>query len=294
MVIDPAQYPFPRRFADIAGHRMHYVDEGRGEPVVMVHGNPTWSFYYRGLILALKGHFRAVAPDHIGCGFSDKPGDDRYDYTLARRVEDLETLLDRLDIRENINLVVHDWGGMIGMAFAARHPERIKRIVAMNTAAFPMPPQKTFPPALWLGRNTAMGALLIRGFNAFCRAAARVCCKRRPMPAEIRAAYLAPYDSWANRIAVLRFVQDIPLRRADRAYPLVKETAERLDRFAATPTLLCWGLRDFVFSAEFLEEWRRRLPHARTHVMADVGHYVLEDAPEEVLPRIRDFLLEPA
>src|SRR5437763_1827424 len=159
---------------------MHYLDEGAGEPVVMVHGNPTWSFYYRNLVLALRDRYRCVAPDHVGCGLSDKPDDGRYIYSLERRVADLEVLLDHLHLRENLTLVVHDWGGMIGPAFAARHPERVKRLVVLNTAAFHLPKGKPLPRSLWWGRNTVLGTVLIRGFNAFCRGAARWCVTRRP------------------------------------------------------------------------------------------------------------------
>ena len=130
------QYPFTGNLLDIQGLNYHYLDEGNGPPVVMVHGNPSWSFYYRNLVLALRDRYRCIVPDHIGCGLSDKPGDNRYDYTLSRRVDDLEALLEHLGIRENITLVVHDWGGMIGMAYAVRHPERIKRLVILNTGAF--------------------------------------------------------------------------------------------------------------------------------------------------------------
>ena len=91
-----AHYPFTGHYLDLDGLRYHYLDEGAGEPVVMVHGNPSWSFYYRNLVLALRERYRCIVPDHIGCGFSDKPGDDRYDYTLARRVDDLERLIDHL------------------------------------------------------------------------------------------------------------------------------------------------------------------------------------------------------
>src|SRR5512137_1165151 len=120
-------YPFAGHYLDLDGLRLHYLDEGSGEPVVMLHGNPTWSFYYRNLVLALRDKYRCIVPDHIGCGMSDKPGDDRYDYTLQSRVDDLEALLDSLGVTNGITLVVHDWGGMIGMAYATRHPERIKR-----------------------------------------------------------------------------------------------------------------------------------------------------------------------
>ena len=286
-------YPFVGRLLTRNGLRYHYLDEGAGDPVVMVHGNPTWSFYYRNLVLALRDTHRCIVPDHIGCGRSDKPDDSRYDYTLRSRADDLEALLDHLGVRENVTLVLHDWGGMIGMTYATPHPERIKRLVLFNTAAFPLPAAKRFPPALTLCRTPLLGALLVRGLNAFCRAAAYVGCKRRPMPPDVRAGYLAPYDSWANRIAVHRFVQDIPLRPGDRAYDLLREVEAGLNRFQNVPTLICWGEQDFVFDRHFLAEWERRLPRAEVHRFADAGHYVLEDCPDEIVPLVREFLRRP-
>lgn len=281
--------PFPSRFLDLGGLRYHYVDEGAGEPVVMVHGNPTWSYYYRNLAAALKGEYRVIVPDHMGCGLSDKPGDDRYSYTLARRVDDLETLLDRLDVRRDVTLVLHDWGGMIGMAYAHRHPERIRRLVLLNTAAFRMPASKRFPWQLWACRNTPLGPFLVRGLNAFVRAAGRLCTVR-PLPDEVRRAYAVPYDSWANRIAVLRFVQDIPLGPEDPSYSVVADVEAGLHRFRETPTLICWGERDFVFDGHFLAEWRCRMPHAEVHAFPDAGHFVLEDAGDRIIPLVRSFL----
>jgi haloalkane dehalogenase len=279
----------PGKYLDLQGLRYHYLDEGSGEPVVMLHGNPTWSFYYRELVRGLCGEYHTVVPDHIGCGLSDKPGDDRYDYTLGRRVEDLEALLDHLGLRDNLTLVLHDWGGMIGMAYAHRHPERVKRLVVLNTAAFRMPAGKRLPRSLWWFRNTPLGPLLIRGLNAFCRGAARYCA-RRPLTGPVRAGYLAPYDSWRNRIAVLRFVQDIPLAPGDRSYELVREVDEGLHRFRRVPMLICWGERDFVFDAPFLEEWQRRFPDAEVHRFPDAGHLVLEDAGDRIIPLVGRFL----
>ena len=189
-----------------------------------------------------------------------------------------------------ITLVVHDWGGMIGMAFAARHPERIIRLVILNTGAFPLPSSKPFPWPLWICRNTRLGAWLVRGGNAFARAAARVGCKRRPMSKDLRDAYVAPYDSWANRIATLRFVQDIPLEPGDRGYGIVAETADRLHLFADVPMLIAWGLKDFVFDRHFLDEWTSRFPGAEVHRFEDGGHYILEDAGDEIISRIQTFL----
>jgi haloalkane dehalogenase len=288
VVTDP--YPFTSHFFERNGLRLHYLDEGSGDPVVMLHGNPTWSYYYRRLVVALRDRFRCIVPDHIGCGYSDKPQPPQYDYSLKSRVDDLTALLDHLRVRENVTLVLHDWGGMIGMAWAARHVEAIKRLVIMNTAAFHMPKSKRLPFRLWLARNTRLGAWLIRSLNLFCRYAARVCVKNIPMDPETRAWYLKPYDSWENRIAVLRFVQTIPLKPADPGYDIVSETEASLPKFTNTPALVCWGMNDFVFDRHFLAEWERRFPHADVHRIDWCGHYVLEDAMSLVVPLIMQFV----
>ena len=153
----------------------------------MVHGNPTWSFYYRRLVERLSPAYRTVVPDHIGCGYSDKPDDARYAYTLASRVDDLEALLDDLGIDRNVTLVMHDWGGMIGMTYAARHPERIARLVVMNTAAFHMPRAKSLPWALGVCRDTPIGSWVVRGLNAFARGTAVIGCTRKRLPRAVRA-----------------------------------------------------------------------------------------------------------
>ena len=272
------------------GLRYHYLDEGEGEPVVMVHGNPSWSFYYRRLAEALSPDHRVIVPDHVGCGRSDKPGDDRYSYTLESRICDLEALLDHLKLDAGLTLVVHDWGGAVGLGFAARHPERIARLVILNTAAFHLPASKPFPWPLWACRNTPLSAWLVRGLNAFCRGTAAVGCKHHKMSPDVREGYLAPYDSWADRIAIHRFVQDIPLRPADRSYELVSFVQDRLKLFAETPTRIAWGLRDFVFDRHFLAEWVRRLPKSEVHRFPDAGHYILEDEAEQVVPLVRSFL----
>src|SRR3954447_22535039 len=228
--------PFAPHFFDLSGLRYHYVDQGQGDPVVMVHGNPTWSYYFRSLIEALKDGNRVIAPDHVGCGLSGKPPDDRYSYRLKQRVDDLEALLEHLGVRERITLVLHDWGGMIGMAYASRHPERIARLVILNTAAFRLPAGKKLPWQIWLIRNTFLGPLLVRGLNLFSEGLVRWCVTRRLTPDE-RAAYLAPYGSWHDRIAVLRFIQDIPLGERDPSYEIVKQTEECLPLFAQVPML---------------------------------------------------------
>ncbi|MGB7450908.1 MAG: alpha/beta fold hydrolase [Lysobacterales bacterium] len=270
---------------------MHFLDEGpRDAPVVlMLHGNPTWSFYYRNLVLALRDRYRCIVPDHIGCGLSDKPGDSQYPYTLARRISDLDALMDHLQPKTVIHLVVHDWGGMIGFGWATQRPEQIGNMIIGNTAAFPLPAAKKMPAALWLVRNTKLGALLVQGLNAFSGIAARVAFKR-PVSAEVRKAYTGPYDSWDNRIATLRFVQDIPLTSDDSGYKIVQATESRLPELAGNPCLIAWGGKDFVFDRHFLKQWKLIFPHAQVLEYPGYGHYIFEDGGQALTQAISDFM----
>ena len=176
------------------------------------------------------------------------------------------------------------------MGYAVRHPERIKRLVILNTGAFHLPKAKPLPLGLRICRDTLLGTLLVRGFNAFSAGASYVGCKRNPMNAALRSLYQLPYNSWQNRIATLRFVQDIPLSPDDRGYQLVSSIAAGIEQFSALPILICWGELDFVFDRHFLAEWQQRFPAAEVHSYPDCGHYILEDAKEEIVPLISRFL----
>jgi haloalkane dehalogenase len=297
-------YPFtPARFEVRPGIAMSYLDEGPrdGEVVVMLHGNPSWSYYWRHLVLALREPvagkaYRCIVPDHVGMGLSDKPDDapaskTRYGYTLQSRIDDLEALLRHAGVSDatSVTLAVHDWGGMIGFGWALTHAAQVKRLVITNTAAFPLPAAKPMPWQLSLGRNSTFGAFIIRAFNAFSAGASYVGVARR-MPRDVRRAYVAPYDSWRNRIATLRFMQDIPLRPGDPAWDLVETAGRRLPQFADRPAFIGWGLRDFVFDRHFLDGFREALPQAEVHAFQDAAHYVLEDKHEVLVPAIRRFL----
>jgi len=289
-------YSFDHHYHSVKGLRLHYLDEGpkngdgNTDPVVMVHGNPSWSFYYRKLVLALRSDYRCIVPDHIGMGMSDKPDDEIYRFTLDQRVDDLESLLDHLNVTDNITLVLHDWGGMIGMAYATRYPERIKRLVILNTSAFHLPKGKSVPWQLKLSRIPVVGAVLNQGFNIFARGAVKQCVTRTSMSPEVTAAYLAPYDNWSHRRAIKKFVFDIPLKAGNAAYQTVDHVDKTIGQFSAIPMLVCWGLKDFVFDRHFLKEWETRFPDAEFHRFEDVGHYILEDAPEDVIPLVLQFL----
>ncbi len=285
-------FPFEPNFhVQSAGHRMHYVDEGplAGQPVVMVHGNPTWSFYYRNVIEALKDDCRCLAPDHVGMGLSDRPDESAYDYTMASRVADFGHWLDEVEPEREIDLVVHDWGGAIATAWAVQHPERVRRIVLLNTWAFTIPPDEPLPFALKFAR-TGIGGFLINRFNAFSGLATRLATAHR-LDREVARGLTAPYrGSPDRRLATLRFVQDIPLKESDAAWPVLAETEKHLDRLADKPIKFIWGAKDFVFDDRVLDMWREIWPQAEVEYLEDAGHYVLEDAPERVVPSIAAFL----
>lgn len=282
-----AEYPFAPRQFKIDGHSLSYLDEGQGLAVVMVHGNPSWSYLYRNLVSGLKDHYRCIVPDHLGCGFSDKPAD--YPYRLQNHVDNLERLLAALGVERCI-LVVHDWGGAIGMGWAGRHPERVAGVVVLNTAAFRSP---RLPLRIALCRWPLLGSLLVRGLNGFARAATWMAVTR-PMRPAIAAGFLAPYDSWSHRIAVHRFVADIPMDAQHPSWDTLVGIEESLARLQHCPMLLCWGGRDFCFNDLFFEEWRRRFPQAEAHYFPEAGHYVLEDGLADILPLVKGFVARTA
>ncbi|MBF0202048.1 MAG: alpha/beta fold hydrolase [Desulfamplus sp.] len=285
-------YPFESHFLNIDGHEMHYIDEGRGRPVLMLHGNPTWSFYFRHLVNGLSGEFRTIVPDHIGCGFSDKPGIRSYDYTLKNRVNDIEVLVNHLNINPNekISLVLHDWGGMIGFAWALRNMDRVDKIVITNTAGFFLPKDTKLPVRLSLIKYFRMFAIpAVLGFNIFSRAALYMA-PYRSLSKAVKQGLIAPYNSWKNRIALLRFVQDIPVTPNDRSHRLVKHVDDNLHLFNEKEMLILWGMHDFVFNLSFFEEWKRRFPRVPMRLFETAGHYLFEDKPRETTLLIREFL----
>jgi len=276
------EYPFTPQKKTIGGHKLSYIDEGQGPVIVMLHGNPSWSFFYRRLILALRDTFRVIAPDHLGCGLSAKPQD--YPYRLSDHIANIDGLLAALGVKR-FSLVMHDWGGAIGMGVAGNRAEQVETLVVMNTAAFPSP---RIPLRIRVCRTPGVGDILIRGLNIFARAALTMAVTR-PLAPAVAAGYLAPYDSWANRIGVLRFVQDIPLSPKDASWETLLEIEKKLTQFAQTPMLLLWGGRDFCFNRYFFDEWQQRFPQAESRYLTDAGHYLLEDAFADLSPRIIDF-----
>lgn len=253
----------------------------------MLHGNPTWSFYYRNLIPFFSKKYRVIAPDHIGCGLSDKP--QHYPYTLATHIKNLTALIDHLKLR-NITMIVHDWGGPIGMGYAMNHPQNVKRWIIFNTACF-LAPGLAMPWRIRLCHYPLIGSLAIRTFNLFSLGALSMAVAHRErFTRDIREGYLAPYRSPQDRIAQLRFVQDIPWNPKAPSTLILQEMTSKLPLFKNHPMLIIWGEKDFCFTVDFLKKWESYFPNALINTIPDAGHYVVEDAWERMIPWIDDFL----
>jgi haloalkane dehalogenase len=275
-------YPFASNYLDIDSNQYHYIDEGDGDPVLMVHGNPTWSFYYRNLAKELKPTNRVIVPDHIGCGLSDKPQD--FEYTLKNHIDNLETLVKFLDLKR-ITLIVHDWGGAIGFGLATRRPELIKNIVILNTAAFHV---NRIPFTIGLCKNRFFGRFIVKKLNAFAGPATFMASKKGLSPA-VKAGYLFPYDTPNNRVAVAEFVQDIPLNENHRSFNELKKIENKL-RQLKCPKIILWGGKDFCFNDVFFRKWQEIYPDAYFKYYKNAGHYILEDEADDVISNIKDFM----
>ncbi len=277
-------YPFTSRFHELDALKLHYIDEGKGPVIVMVHGNPTWSYYYRNLIHTLKDNFRIIAIDNIGCGLSDKPQE--YDYTLEQHITNLSSLLNALKI-DRFSLVLHDWGGAIGMGVAGKSLDKIDKIVVMNTAAFR---SSEIPVRISFCRIPVLGEIVVRLFNGFAWPATFMAVAKS-LSAKVKADYLAPYNSWKNRIATHRFVVDIPLDSSHPSYDTLVSVEKGLDdiKDRNVPLLVVWGGKDFCFNDSFYNEWLERFPDAETTYYSEAGHYLLEDERDAVNTRIATF-----
>lgn len=280
-------YPFKSNyFTTKDGHKLHYLDEGEGRAVVMLHGNPTWSFMFRDLIVAAKNNgFRCIVPDHIGCGLSDKP--QNWDYQLKQHIDNVQELIDdKLQLQE-LDLVLHDWGGGIGMGYAVRKPEKIRRIILMNTAAYL---SDDCPRRIHLVRCPFLGAFLVRGLNAFVESAL-VMAPAKKLPDAVKEGYRFPYKNWQDRIATQRFAQDIPLKKTHPTWNTLEDLEKKLPLLKDKKILLCWGEKDFCFHMNFFHRFKNEFfPDAETLSYPEASHYLLEDQGEVIIPELINFL----
>lgn len=281
-------FPYPSHEFNVGDFRMRFVDEGRQHDrvILCVHGNPTWSFYYRRVIEKFSPTHRVVAVDHLGCGRSDKPSRDQFPYTLAAHRNNLVGLIDSLDLK-NVTLLAHDWGGAIGLASLVERRDRFAGIMLLNTAAFPPP---YVPWRIAACRTPIIGTAAVRGINAFAKAAITMAMNRNRLTDEVAAGLLAPYDNWTDRVAIDAFVRDIPMSTNHPTNQTLVDLEASLASLASLPSLLVWGMKDWCFRPECLRRFQSVWPEATSVEIADAGHYVIEDAPDETLAAIDSFL----
>lgn len=281
-------FPYASKQHTVAGGTICYIDEGpkNADVILCVHGNPTWSFYYRSVIERFKDTHRMIVIDHMGCGRSDRPTQSDFDYTLASHRDNLVSLIDHLDL-DRISLLAHDWGGAIGLSSLVERRERFKRMMLLNTAAFPPP---YVPWRIAACRFPILGTAAVRGLNAFAKAAVKMAMSRNKMDSETAAGLLAPYDNWNNRVAIDAFVRDIPMSKSHPTYETLANLESALPGLADLPSLLVWGMKDWCFRPECLRRFQQAWPNAQSLEITDAGHYVIEDAPQETLDAIADFL----
>jgi pimeloyl-ACP methyl ester carboxylesterase len=286
-------WPFEPRWLFTDGVRLHYVDEGPrdGEPVVLLHGNPTWGYLYRRFIPALaEAGYRAIAHDELGFGRSDKPKR-RREYTIQRHAKQFGALMDELALRD-VTLVLQDWGGPIGLAWAVDNPDRVKRLVILNTFTGSVPDGLEPPFVFRLLRAPAIGELLVKGAHVFVR---RLLFREglahpERLGEDERAAYLAPHPSWDSRTGVLAYPRLIPWDRDNPTRPLAEHVEAGLHLLAEKPVLVCWAMQDPAFRPPVLAMWRRRFPAAEVHELDDASHFLQEDAHERIVPLLLAFL----
>jgi pimeloyl-ACP methyl ester carboxylesterase len=281
--VDRTAYPFVSRWMDLPSGRMHYVDEGTGEPLLFVHGTPTWSFEWRHLVRAFAPTHRCIAPDHIGFGLSDRPRN--FAYTPEAHSANLVRFVEELD-PEPFTLVVHDFGGPIGLALCIEHPERVRRLVLVNTWMW------SFAGDCEMERNgrvaaSPFGGFLYRWANFSLRVITPYAyADRSKLTPQIYRQYLERFPDRWSRGAVL-WALARALLGSSQYYDSLWSERERLRGW---PALILWGMKDPAFRPYQLARWRQVLPSARVAEFENAGHWPHEEAPDRVILEMRDFL----
>lgn len=280
--INASLYPYQSHTFQVPAGTLYYLDEGQGEPVVMVHGNPTWSFVYRRLIAGLSDRFRCVVPDHIGFGQSDKPTN--WSYLPQDHAVNLENLIESLDL-QNITLVVQDWGGPIGLSYAINHSDRVARLVILNTWMWPV--NNDWYYQMFSGvMGGPIGRFLCRRFNFFVRSVMPTAYGDRSLLThEIHRHYFDALPTPESRKGTWVFPRQIIASRQwlDRLW-------SQRDRIATKPAMIAWGMKDIAFREKELRRWMKVFPHAQVTRFERAGHYVQDEAGDEIAVLMRDFI----
>jgi haloalkane dehalogenase len=285
--LDRRAYPFASHTLPLRAGRMHYVDEGQGEPLLFVHGTPTWSFEYRHLVTALSRRWRCIAPDHLGFGLSERPGD--FSYTPEAHAANLAEFVDQLGLTR-FTLVVHDFGGPIAFPLALRERSPVSRLVIMNTWCWPFADSPDMVRKARIAGGP-IGRVLYRYANASLRLIMPSAYgDKGTLTPEIHKQYLSVFEDRDARVQVLHALARALLSSNDFYADLLRD-AGRLRRL---PSLIVWGLMDSAFPPRFLDRWRTLLPDARVAALDRAGHWPHEEDPARVIAEIEAFLTDHA
>ena len=279
--------PFKSNFISICGFQMHYLDEGQGPVILLLHGNPTWSFYFRNLIETLKKNFRVIAPDYIGCGLSDHPKE--MSYRASDRIDQIQAFVEALGLNK-FSIVMHDWGGSIGTGLAVNNADRIERLVYLNTT---LTETESLPTVIKLAAHPLIGKFLTKHSKFFVNVTTSWGVINK-LPKEIRAAYAYPYRTRADRSAIWSFVQDIPFSQRHPTYAEMLNLAKKIPLLAHVPVQVVWGIKDICFHRDMLNNVLAHFPQAQVLEIPEASHLVLEDAKELCCTRINQFMLADA
>lgn len=271
-------FPYPPRYFRVGAHRLHYVDVGEGKTLLLLHACPMWSFSFRAVIAELSATHRVIALDQMGFGLSDKPYD--YDYRIEAHVDHLEAFVKELDLKD-MTLLMHGRGTTIGMGYAVRHPDNIRGFITLNSMAFSdfhLPYYLQICRVKWIGAKIVMGlSLLLHG--------------RANQSATVRYGYDLPFPDRKSKIAILRFIEDIPCVPEDDSAQSMFEIESALRSLHTLPGCIIWGMKDWLYTEQNLLKWQQYFPQAEVHRIARAGRYLTEDAPEEFLDLVRGFLM---
>ncbi|MDX5436990.1 MAG: alpha/beta fold hydrolase [Pontibacter sp.] len=279
--LDHILYPFDHHTTELEHGTLHYVDEGDGEPIVFVHGTPTWSFVWRQQIKSLSRTHRCIAPDHLGFGLSDKPQD--FAYTPEAHADNLELLIDRLKLKD-ITLVVHDFGGPIGLRYAIRHPENVKKLVILNTWMWSLEPEVQMMKIskflsggigrfLYLNMGFSARFLLPKGYS-----------QRKYLTKDIYQHYLKPLSGAGSRLGTWHFAK--ALSASNSYFAALWNQHESIRQI---PKLILWGEKDALLPIHFLGKWESAFPEAEIHKIK-AGHFLQEEKGSEVTEAIKNFI----
>lgn len=277
--LDRNEYPFESHYLELASGKIHYVDEGQGDPIVMVHGNPGWSFEFRNVIKELSKTYRCIAIDHIGFGLSDKPNE--WDYLPKNHAKNFEIFMDSLQL-ENITLVVNDWGGPIGLSYAIKHPEKIKKIVILNTWMWSVeddPYYRKF--SKMMGGN--IGRFMIKHFNIFGKVVVKKAVgDKKQLKKNIHRHYYEHLATKKDRKGCYTFPKEII-----GSSIWLKELWAQKDKINSIPTTIIWGMKDIAFREQELNHWVKHWNNPKVIKLQKVGHFPQEEASEKVIQQLK-------